>query len=70
MREVCRVGREVLDVGGKFVKAGVTGDEIDRVVHQATIDRGTHSSPLNHRKFPKSLCVKVGQKETCFQVMN
>ena len=32
--------RQVLDVGGSHLKVGVSGDEIDRIVHQATIDRG------------------------------
>ena len=31
IREACRIGREVLDAGGRAVKAGVTCDEIDRV---------------------------------------
>ena len=28
------IGREVLDIGGRAVRAGVTCDEIDRVVHE------------------------------------
>jgi methionyl aminopeptidase len=32
IREACRIGREVLDAGAAAVRAGVTCDEIDRVV--------------------------------------
>ena len=35
MRTACRIGREVLDCGGRAVRAGATCDEIDRVVHEA-----------------------------------
>ena len=34
-RNACRIGREVLDLGGRAVRAGATCDEIDRVVHEA-----------------------------------
>mmetsp|Transcript_15446 Transcript_15446/g.17487 ORF Transcript_15446/g.17487 Transcript_15446/m.17487 type:complete len:419 (-) Transcript_15446:965-2221(-) len=61
MRDVCRIGREVLDIGGKFLKAGVTGDEIDRIIHAATIERGAYPSPLNYNNFPKSVCVSVNE---------
>ena len=48
IREVCAIARDVLDIGGKFLKAGVTGDEIDRIIHAATIERGAYPSPLNY----------------------
>ena len=34
IRNACRIGREVLDLGGRAVRKGVTCDEIDRVVHE------------------------------------
>lgn len=61
MRKICAIGREVLDIGGKFIKVGVTCDEIDRVVHRAIIDRNCYPSPLNYRNFPKSLCTSVNE---------
>jgi hypothetical protein len=39
LRHACRVGREVLDIAGKALRPGVTTDEIDRIVHEATIER-------------------------------
>ncbi|XP_050282088.1 methionine aminopeptidase 1A-like isoform X1 [Quercus robur] len=40
MRETCRIGREVLDAAARVIQPGVTTDEIDRVVHDATIAAG------------------------------
>ncbi|KAI8930367.1 peptidase M24, structural domain-containing protein [Entophlyctis helioformis] len=61
MRKVCRIGREVLEAGAKAIKAGVTTDEIDRIVHEACIERDAYPSPLNYFKFPKSCCTSVNE---------
>lgn len=61
MRLAGRMGREVLDVAARFVKVGVTGDEIDRIVHAACLERNCYPSPLNYYKFPKSVCVSVNE---------
>ena len=34
-----QLAREVLDEAAKIIKPGVTGDEIDRVVHEVTQSR-------------------------------
>ena len=39
MRKVCRLAREVLDIAAREVKLGVTTDHIDKVVHQACLER-------------------------------
>lgn len=61
MREACALGREVLDIASRFTRAGVTGDEIDRVVWRACAERGLYPSPLNYMGFPKSVCVSVNE---------
>jgi len=61
MREACTLGREVLDIAGRFMKAGVTADQIDRVVWQACCDRKIYPSPLNYNLFPKSVCVSSNE---------
>lgn len=61
MREACRLGREVLDVASRFLRAGVTGDEVDRVVWQACADRGLYPSPLGYYGFPKSVCISPNE---------
>lgn len=61
LRHACRMGREVLDVASKALKPGITTDEIDRIVHDACIERDCYPSPLNYYNFPKSVCTSVNE---------
>ncbi|GMY23190.1 methionine aminopeptidase 1A isoform X1 [Fagus crenata] len=61
MRETCKIARKVLDAAARVIRPGVTTDEIDRVVHDATIEYGGYPSPLNYHFFPKSCCTSVNE---------
>jgi methionyl aminopeptidase len=61
MRVAGRLAAEVLIEAGKAVAPGMTTDEIDRIVHEATIERDSYPSPLNYRGFPKSVCTSVNE---------
>ncbi|EED95173.1 predicted protein [Thalassiosira pseudonana CCMP1335] len=61
MRIAGRAAREVLDLAGREVRPGITTDEIDRIVHEATLARGGYPSPLNYHNFPKSCCTSVNE---------
>jgi len=61
LRHACKMGREVLDVAGKALRPGVTTDEIDRIVHEACLERDCYPSPLNYYMFPKSVCTSVNE---------
>lgn len=61
LRYACAMGREVLDEGGKALRVGVTTDEIDRVIHEACMERDCYPSPLNYYNFPKSVCTSVNE---------
>lgn len=61
VRKTCILAREVLDLAGKAIRVGVTADEIDRIVHEACIERDCYPSPLNYYKFPKSCCTSVNE---------
>jgi methionyl aminopeptidase len=61
IREACRIGREVLDIAGNALRVGVTGDEIDRILHEACMERECYPSPLNYYNFPKSHCISVNE---------
>ena len=61
MRAAGKCAREVLDLAGVMVKEGITTDEIDAAVHEASIERGAYPSPLNYRNFPKSCCTSVNE---------
>jgi methionyl aminopeptidase len=61
LRYATKMGREVLDEGGKALRVGVTTDEIDRVIHEASMERECYPSPLNYYNFPKSVCTSVNE---------
>lgn len=61
LRHACAMGREVLDIAGNALRVGVTTDEIDRIVHEACIERDVYPSPLNYYNFPKSVCTSVNE---------
>lgn len=61
MRVVCKLAREVLDEAARACAVGVTTDEIDRVVHEASIERDCYPSPLRYFMFPKSVCTSVNE---------
>lgn len=53
-----QVAREVLDAAARIIQPGVTTDEIDRVVHEATIAAGTNFNEFHFGKhsFKLSTC--------------
>eukprot|EP00873_Tetraselmis_striata_P025893 jgi/Tetstr1/446157/TSEL_003559.t1 len=61
LRRVCRLAREILDAAHAAIRPGITTDEIDRIVHEATIERNAYPSPLNYYNFPKSVCTSVNE---------
>lgn len=55
MRKVCRLAREVLDIAAKEVRAGVTTDYLDEVVHKACLERNVSDNFLKeyHGEYQK-----------------
>jgi methionyl aminopeptidase len=54
-----RMAAETLTLVGSRLRAGMTTEEINRIVHDDTIRRGAIPSPLNYHGFPKSVCTSV-----------
>ncbi|KAK6617909.1 Methionine aminopeptidase 1 [Polyplax serrata] len=61
MRLACKLGREVLDEAAGIIDVGITTDEIDRIVHEACVERECYPSPLNYYEFPKSCCTSINE---------
>lgn len=61
MRVVCKMAREVLDIGASHLRIGITTEEIDKIIHDAIIERDGYPSPLNYYGFPKSICTSVNE---------
>jgi len=59
IRKSCQLTREILDMLDPRIVAGITTDQIDRWVHEYTLDHGATPAPLNYRGFPKSVCTSL-----------
>ena len=42
VRLVCKLAREVLDIAAAALKPGITGEEIDKIVYNACIERNSY----------------------------
>lgn len=51
MRLAGKLAREVLEEAALSVGVGVPTDELDRIVHEACIERECYPSPLNYYNF-------------------
>jgi methionyl aminopeptidase len=65
-KQKTQMSREVLDLAAAALRPGITTDEIDEIVHNATIERNAYPSDLNYRKFPKSVCTSVHSPHSLF----
>jgi methionyl aminopeptidase len=59
MRVVGAMAAETLLLVGEHLRAGMSTDDIDKLVHEDTIRRGARPAPLNYRGFPKSVCTSI-----------
>jgi len=61
MREAGRFNAQVMDFVRPYVRADITTGEIDRLVHEYTLDHGHIPAPLNYQGYPKSCCTSVNE---------
>jgi methionyl aminopeptidase len=59
MRVSSQMAADTLLLVGDRIRAGMTTDEINTIVHEDTVRRGAVPSPLNYHGFPKSVCTSV-----------
>lgn len=59
MRVAGLMAAETLLLVGDQLRAGMTTDDIDRLVHEDTMKRGARPAPLNYKGFPKSVCTSI-----------
>ncbi len=59
IRKSCQLTKKVLDMISEHVKAGITTNQINELVHDFTIKNGAIPSPLNYHSFPKSVCTSI-----------
>jgi methionyl aminopeptidase len=59
LRVACEMAAETLLLVGERIRAGMTTEEINTLVHEDTIRRSAYPAPLNYHGFPKSVCTSV-----------
>jgi methionyl aminopeptidase len=45
----------------KFVRAGMTTNDVDRIVHDFIISHDAYPTPIGFMGFPKSVCTSVNE---------
>lgn len=64
IRECGKINTAVLDLVAEKIKAGMSTEEIDKLVYEYTISRGAIPADLNYEGFPKSVCTSIND-EVC-----
>ncbi len=59
MRKAGKLAAQTLNHVGKYVKAGITTDELNKIAHDFTMSNGAKCAPLGYRGFPKSICTSI-----------
>lgn len=59
MKKSCQLAARSLEHVKPFVKAGITTDELDKIVYDYILSHGAKPSPLGYHGYPKSICTSV-----------
>lgn len=61
MKASCILARQTLEMVDERLKAGVTTEDINRWVHEFTLDNGAIPATLNYHGYPKSCCTSLNE---------
>ncbi|MGC9357177.1 MAG: methionyl aminopeptidase [Anaerolineae bacterium] len=61
IRKACQLTVEILDMLEDRIVPGITTEQINTWVHEATIAGGGIPAPLNYRGYPKSVCTSINE---------
>lgn len=64
IRKSGKINTGVLDYVEAHIKAGMSTEEIDKMVYEYTTSHGAIPAPLNYNGYPKSVCVSIND-EVC-----
>lgn len=59
MEKVCKLAARTLTHTGKFVKAGITTDELDQIANDFMLSHGAVSACIGYHGYPKAICTSV-----------
>jgi methionyl aminopeptidase len=61
IRASCQMAADTLLLVGDQIRAGMTTEDLNRIVHEDTLRRGAIPSPLNYHGYPKSVCTSINE---------
>lgn len=64
IRQSAKINIAVLDEVADKIRAGMSTEEIDKIVYDTTTKMGGIPAPLNYEGFPKSVCTSINE-EVC-----
>ena len=59
IREAGRMNTMVLDHAEKYIKEGISTEELNVVIDEYTRELGGIPAPLNYEGYPKSVCISI-----------
>ncbi|MEG0566360.1 MAG: methionyl aminopeptidase [Hungatella sp.] len=59
IRKAGVINDRILDLVDQWIGIGISSEELNRKIHEATLALGGIPAPLNYEGFPKSVCVSV-----------
>lgn len=62
IRESAKLNTAVLDHVEKYIRPGMSTEEIDRLVYDYTTSHGARPAPLGFEGYPKSVCTSVNNQ--------
>jgi methionyl aminopeptidase len=61
MEKACKLAAQTLYHTAKFVRAGITTEELDKIAHDFTLSNEAKPAPLGYNGYPKSICTSVNE---------
>jgi methionyl aminopeptidase len=61
MEKVCVLAAQTLYHTAKFLRSGITTDELNQIAHDFTLSHEATPAPLGYHGFPKSICTSVNE---------
>jgi methionyl aminopeptidase len=59
MEKACKLAAQTLYHTGKYVRAGITTNELDKIAYDFTLSHNAKPAPLGYHGYPKSICTSV-----------
>lgn len=62
MEQVGKLAAEALQHTGKYVRPGVTTDELDKIANDYMLSRGAISACIGYHGYPKAICTSINDE--------